>query len=48
VTACQACGNPTGLQDPPVRVEGYTIHQKHLTDPRSGFYGVKPDPEEEK
>lgn len=48
MTFCQACGNPTSPDNPPVRVEGHTIHQKHLTDPRSGFYGATPDPKEEK
>ena len=42
---CQACGRPTSPQDPPVQVDGYRIHASHLTDPRSGFYGVTPDPE---
>ncbi|MCX4750936.1 hypothetical protein OG455_41380 [Kitasatospora sp. NBC_01287] len=43
---CQACGNPTGPQDPPARFDGFLIHARHLTDPHSGFYGGTPDTEE--
>jgi len=44
---CQACGNPTSPQDPYVRIDGFRIHARHLTDPRSGFYGGTPDTEEQ-
>lgn len=47
MTICQACGQPTSLNDPPVRVNGFVIHHSHLTDPGSGFYSSQSGPEEE-
>ena len=38
---CQACGNPTTPQDPPVYLKDgdVRVHKSHVTNPKSGLYG---------